>query len=449
MTGGSGARLADWPRPTRRGAVLIAAGVIVFLNALVLDRRDFILFGLIGIAVPAVALAFVAWRVPRLDVTRSFVPGVVAAGGTTTASATVRNRGRRTLDGARWRDQAAHLETPAESVLPPLGRWEGGPAGGGDTVRLEYTLRLPRRGVFAAGPLRVSLSDPFGLARIERGYGRSHDLVATPRVTSLGASAGGPASLDGVLLELQRQSHPNADELIAREYRHGDPLRRVNWPATARHGEIMVRQEEQRSDPDARIIVDTALHGRGRTSFAVGEDRYHHPFELGVEIAASVGVHLLRGGFRVTVSETGPSQLEPGPRRRAGGLFGDAPVEYQGGTGERALLEGLAHLASPGTRTATGDRSGAPHDDPRRVGGRARRPAFAVLVDIAPDEAAALAVMRPAFEPAVAFVLETVRGTLVGDLEDAGWRCIPVRSAQDIPTAWHAVAPEQGAGDAA
>ncbi len=449
MTGGVGARLAEWPRPTRRGGALIAVGAIVFVNALVLDRRDFILFGLIGVAVPLVALAYTAWRVPRLDVGRSFVPGIVSAGGTVTASAVVRNRGRRTLDGARWRDTAPRLESPMESVLPPLGRWEGGPPGGSDTVRLEYTLRLPRRGVFTAGPLRVSLTDPFGLARIERGYGRTHDLVATPRTTALGASAGGPASLDGVLLELQRQSHPNADELIAREYRHGDPMRRVNWPATARAGEIMVRQEEQRSDPDARLIVDTALHGRGRTSFASGDDRYHHPFELGIELAASIGVHLLRGGFRLTVSETGPSQLEPGPRRRAGGLFGDTPVEYQGGVGERAFLEGLAHLDTPGGRGGSAtDRSGAPHDDVRRASGRERRPAFAVLVDIAPEEAVALAAMRPAFEPAVAFVQEGVRRTLVTDLEEAGWRCIPVRTANDIPEAWHSLAHDQGAADA-
>ena len=46
---------------------------------------------------------------------------------------------------------------------------------------------------------------------------------------------------------------------MTREYRHGDPMRRVHWAATARHGSLMVRQEESVTTPEATIILDQRL----------------------------------------------------------------------------------------------------------------------------------------------------------------------------------------------
>ncbi|MDD0857137.1 DUF58 domain-containing protein [Arthrobacter alpinus] len=36
---------------------------------------------------------------------------------------------------------------------------------------------------------------------------------------------------------------------MTREYRSGDPLRRVHWPVTARQGKLMVRAEESVTAP--------------------------------------------------------------------------------------------------------------------------------------------------------------------------------------------------------
>jgi uncharacterized protein (DUF58 family) len=438
-------RRGSWPKPTRRGIALIAVGAIVFVNALFLDRRDLILVALIAIAVPLLALVFVAARRLAFHVGRSYLPQVAEAGGSATVTLIVRNALRRSTDGATWRDVAAPGLTAAPpTVLPALGRYEGGPDGGDDTVRLEYTIHLPRRGVFPLGPLLVGVADPFGLASLEREFGEPHDLIVTPRVVRLGRTEQGEASIDGVLQELLRQTHPNADELIAREYRHGDPLRRINWPATARHGELMVRQEEQRSNPEARLIIDTAVSGRGRGALFSHGGRYDHGFELGMEIAASVGVHLLEAGFQLQVTETGESALAPGPERARGGLFGDPPVSYSRPGGDGRFLEGLAHIPvpDPSVRSARGDgeREGG-MDAVRATGIRspAQRPGFAVLVDIDEHEALALARIRRTLDPAVAFVLDSVRRIHVDELVDAGWLCLPVRSARDIPGAWASI----------
>ena len=62
-------------------------------------------------------------------------------------------------------------------------------------------------------------------------------------------------------------------------YRDGDELRRVHWRSTARHGELMVRREEQRWRNRAVLLLDTrarAHSGTGAGSsfeFAVSADR--------------------------------------------------------------------------------------------------------------------------------------------------------------------------------
>ena len=429
------ARTATWPRLTGRGGALVVVGAVLLAVSLWFDLRDILLLAFVGIAMPLVAALFVQLRPPRLAVTRRFAPAVVAAGDATRVSLIVQNRGRRAFDGAHWRDGVPEpLIAPAEAVLPAVGPYEGVLPSGDDTVRLEYRLRMHRRGVYQIGPLRIGTTDPFGLARIDRNVGTGHEVVVTPRVTPLDAALGSAASVDGVLNGLQRRSHPNSDELIAREYRYGDPLRRVNWAATARRGELMVREEEQRGDPEARILLDTTLAGRPRVSslHREGDPGVHFGFELGVEVTASIGVHLLERGFRVRCDRLAD------PER--GALSTASAVGYRMPGGDHLLLEDLARLDDPPGRggpetTSPGGESGAA---PRAR--EARMPGFAVLVDPDERDARTLVALRPTFEPAVAFVTEGVSVRVVEALEHADWRVVRVRRSADIGAAWSGTA---------
>lgn len=409
------------PRLTGRGGALVVVGVVLLGITLWFDLRDVMLVAFAAIVLPLTALGFVVIRVPRLLVQRTFVPGVGQAGTSVEVRIAVRNRGIRSFDGASWRDSVpAGLRGPAESVLPALGPWEAALPRGDDTARLSYRLGTPWRGVFAVGPLSVTTSDPFGLARVARPVGSAHELVVTPRVTPLDVAIGTTASLDGSLHGLQRRSHPNSDELIAREYRYGDPLRRVNWPATARRGELMVRDEEQRGDPEARILLDLAP--AARLARLGGEDR-HAGFELGLELAASIGVHLLGQGFRLRVDAVAD------PTR--GAVAAEAAVGYRMPGGDRALLEDLARLAPEpsGAKQVGGAAVASPS-------GEARMPGYAVLIDPDAGDVQQLVGLRPALSPAVAFVLDSVRPSLVDALEEADWRVVRIRRPGDIPSAW-------------
>ncbi|GAA1950195.1 DUF58 domain-containing protein [Agromyces allii] len=447
-------RAMSWPRLTRRGAALVVVGAVLVGVSLWFDLRDILLLAFVGLAMPLVAAVFVALRRPSLAVQRTFAPAIVTAGEATRVTLVVANRGRRTLDGAHWRDHAPEGTIgPPSSLLPALGPHESVLPSGDDRVRVEYRLRMPRRGVFAVGPLRIGVTDPFGLASVERVTGAPHEVVVTPRVTPLAEALATAASIDGIVHGLQRRTHPNSDELIAREYRYGDPMRRVNWPATARRGELMVREEEQRGDPEARILLD--LPGEARHGLAVHrDDVVDDRVELAIEVAASIGVHLLENGFRLRC--TGIADPERGlvPTAPRGG-------EYRMPGGDHLLLEDLARVDSAGRhagsrrdgrhesgRPDAGRRDHAHRDEAERDHGPevrsrgrdAREPGFAVLVDPGQADAAALVALRAGFEPAVAFVTTSVTSSVRRMLEEADWNVVDVRRAVEIGGAWSAVA---------
>ncbi|MFT2815969.1 DUF58 domain-containing protein [Leifsonia sp. A12D58] len=438
--------MARLPRLSVRGLYFLGLGVAMFVGAVIGGRTDVLFIGAVLIMVPVVAVFAVLIHPIRLRVTRVFRPSIVAAGADAIVSVQLRNLGSRPLYGTSWRDVIDDgLTAPPGTLLPALDRYTPGAEGGPDTATLEYTLTPSQRGIYGVGPVIISRSDPFGMASNERRIGEPHDLIVTPRITILPGNGISLASGDGVMHELLRHINPNSDELIAREYRPGDPLRRVNWPATARHGEIMVRQEEQRSNPEARIILDTTLSGhqpQGELGFDP-DQRHIQAFELAIEMVASIGIHLMSAGFLLQLIETGPSQLSPSTQGESGGLAGGTPSLFTYPGGDRGLLEGLASVVPIGIPDPDGESNMS-----WSVASSATRitpiPTFAVLVDPDGDETVRLAAFRARAKPAIAFVLETVKRSAVEQLEGAGWTCIPLRSPRDIAEAWERVQRERG-----
>lgn len=319
------------PRLTRRGVGFLIIGSGVFLAALFLDRRDLIFVGALLVAMPITAACYVGFRQVKVQVSRTFRPAVVSAGNSLRVAVQVRNRAFRPLYGVRWSEStSAGLSVPGAAALPALARSSGARGSRADRVVLDYRLTPTCRGLYDLGPLVLHTYDPFGLAYGRRLGGTVADLIVTPPVTALPGLGLGVAGGEGNARELLHHHNPHSDELIAREYRPGDPLRRVNWPATARHGEIMVRQEEQRSIPSARLVLDTTMSGVPDHDSLAGSDwfsRHDDAFETAIELTASIGAHLIDAGFRVAVSELGASQLAPGPGPKPA-VYGGTPRPF-------------------------------------------------------------------------------------------------------------------------
>jgi hypothetical protein len=296
---------------------------------------------------------------------------------------------------------------------------------------LSYDLAPPRRGLAAIGPLTVEVQDAFGLAASSAVVGTAQELVVTPEVVALAETGLSIPAGDGESRLVQRRATGDDDDAMTREYRDGDAMRRVHWRASARHGDLMVRQEEQRSFPEARIVIDTTTGGYRD----VDDDSDSAGFEWVVRMLASVAVHLRRVGFLVTVEESAAAQLDAvgrGKRR----TWGDE--------------EFLTSLASLHLRTAPALR---PSD--RGSNG----PVIAIVGNPTPDTVEWMLAHRRPGELAVAFLVRRPTsidlidrtfgvppgaGQLDEKLADAGWLVVPVRSDDDHAAAWEAVVAELG-----
>lgn len=410
------------PRPTARGWVLGLVGVAALVASALLGRTDVLFVGVFLTVLPLAAMISVTVDRPRLSVSRSFHPDIVAVGEEATVVTTVRNESPRPTPAARWREFAP----PAVRVQPPapfprLGAHQVNVTHGRDTVVLRQEVTGAHRGSHAIGPLVVSRTDPFGLAYAEYALGQPRQLLVTPRVVALGRGDLDVARSEGTEHELLRHSIPSADELIAREYRPGDPLRRVHWRATARHDKLMVRQEERRSNPEAWLLADTRDTGADDAEF-----------ETLVDLLASVGVHLLDEGFVLSIVETGPRQLTGRSGAGRTGTLGSATPTYDVGSAERLLLADLAGIEPAG---AARDDAVAELAAGLRRTGRAV-PVFAVLLGAPSAELGALAALRSMGDPAVAFLGASTPPETEELLSDAGWLCAPFAAGDDPAAVW-------------
>ena len=129
----------------------------------------------------------------------------------------------------------------------------------GESARAAYRLPTERRGILTVGPLEVELTDPFGLARV--GHARpsgASELTVYPHIDDAGAAAADHRATT----RWPAPSTPTRSAAAARtstpcaHYVVGDDLRRVHWPSTARHDELMVRQDELPWQGRATVLLD-------------------------------------------------------------------------------------------------------------------------------------------------------------------------------------------------
>ena len=391
-------------------------GLLLGAIAYVQGNQLLLLVACLLVSLVVLAALLARFRSMRLGITRTFSPAPVSATTTTTVTIDATN-----LAGIRsaplyWNDSLPWRPMATDAVrLDPLGSTNARAAA--RKARLSYRLTPPRRGVFGIGPLSVAYSDPFGIAVGFMSIGAKSELVVTPYVSDLPLSGLWLEAPDGSARLVQATGVGNADDLMTREYRRGDALRRVHWRASARHGELMVRQEEQRSYPEATIVLDTRASGYPD---AAAHDGYEsESFEWGVSMFASLGVHLHRSGFIVHVRESAEGQV-----------IELADDEARMGRESDFLLS----LAAISLR----DEYGAP-----ATVSAAEGPVFAIVTE---PERATLEWMtqqkRP-FELGVVFLVGAAL-SVASTFEDAGWHVINVEPWTDPGFAWGILADTLG-----
>lgn len=395
-------------------------GAVLIFASYALGRRELLYVACFIIVMPLCSFAYVRFRVMRLSVERSFQPHVVAAGHPITAEIELTNLSAYPTAEANWRDSwpwSPFASAPA--ALAQLRPRAIGRTVSGASRQLRYEVVPPVRGVFEVGPLLIDFADPFGLADGALVAGSTKTLVVTPEVVQLAEGVVSISADEGPTRMVERRALGAEDDLMTREYRRGDALRRVHWRASAHHGELMVRQEEQRSHAEARIVLDTRranyrdVASPGDTGEAESE-----AFECAVSLVASLGVHLQRTGVLVSVIETANGQL--------------AAVDHV-----EEFLESLAAVQlvneppSPISLLHGSDRPD-----------RSQGSVFAVIGDADSMIIDRLTAQRRSFTLAVAFVITPWHSSLVVPLRQAGWICVEVAPGEPIDLAWLAVGAE-------
>ncbi|MFJ5231655.1 DUF58 domain-containing protein [Kitasatospora sp. NPDC088391] len=404
---------------TTRGRSFLAAGLTAAVCAFVFGQGALLQVGALLAALPLAAAGLLVRTRYRVASGRRLSPHRATAG----QEARVHLR----LDNvSRVPTGLLLLEDKVPYVLGPRPRFVLDRVEPRGFREVSYRVRSDLRGRYPLGPLQLRLSDPFGMCELTRAFSAADVLTVVPQVQDLpavrlpGESAGQGDSNSHTL------ALAGDDDVIPREYRHGDDLRRVHWKSTARYGELMVRREEQPLRARATVLLDTresAHRGSGPAS----------SFEWAVSAAASIGVDLVQRGYRTRLlTDTG--HAVPGQ-----GAQGSTAAESVG-----ALLDALAVVEHSDRGTL------ARAEEVLRLDGEGLL--VAVVGTLDEDQADRLARLRRRTGGAVVLLLDT--GTWSGlrhvlpdtpdeqaaaraaRLRESGWTVLPVRAGDSLPALW-------------
>jgi uncharacterized protein (DUF58 family) len=264
---------------TVRGRSFVAVGVVAAACGLLIPETDLFRIGCLLTALPLLS-AFGAGRARyRLSCVRLLAPPRLPAGQSAEMTIQLANV-------SRLRTGLLLCEDTVPYALGSRPRFVIQGIGGGGSREFRYQLGSDTRGKYTIGPLQVRVADSFGLVSITRAFSSTSTLTVTPRIIPLARPPLGGNWLGDSEHGKRSIAASGEDDVAPRAYRTGDGLHRVHWRSTARHGELMVRREEQYWRNTASIFLDTR------------RSAYTGPlFELAVTAAASIGVHLAGEGF--------------------------------------------------------------------------------------------------------------------------------------------------------
>lgn len=370
-------------RLTWRGiGTLVAAAVLFALGEL---AGYPVLLGLaVTAAVAVLAAVATIGRRPRVEVSRRVYPDRVERGRAAFVALRVRNPHSRRQAGFTATDHVA--AQPLTMTVRSL-------AAGAEVL---YTNEVPteRRGRHRVGPLVLDRSDAFGLACRRLPLSDTATLWVYPRVHPVRVLAAGRQRQhhDGPATEAAPRGSVELREV--REYVVGDEVRHLHWKATARTGQLMIRDCADPNQPRFTALVD---------------NRPENPeFETAVEIAASLLVAAVKADHRGRlVTSSGVDVATTGGSAALRRLLDELCVL------DRATETGLP-LAPPVLTQSTGDSL------------------VVVSAAVSPTDRAALAAVRSSFPDLVVI-------SLGGAAAVPGARVLSASGAADAIRRWQAV----------
>jgi uncharacterized protein (DUF58 family) len=233
----------------------LGLAAIGLLAALVLNRPE-----LVGVAAPFAAIAAVGLLLtrPKASLRLWFELGS--------------NRileGDETALTCRAASEAGVDRLELRLVLPPGLSVEDGenpralrvPAG--EERELEFRIRAARWGVYRVGQGVVTADDRFRLLRHESIWDARLQLRVYPRPETLRALLRPLETQVFAGNQVARQKGEGIEFADIRPFVAGDRIRRINWRASARRGELWVNEQHPERNADVVLLLDSFAEARG------------------------------------------------------------------------------------------------------------------------------------------------------------------------------------------
>ncbi len=217
---------------------------------------------LVGFAAGWALLLGLAWLAARrgldgLDVQRRLPPSAFE-GDLLTVDVALENHAGGDARFVLAEDQFGAGLADRQSVLEP------GPLPSMHRRVLSYRAFVARQwGLYTVGPLSIGGFDPLGLFFAARRLERLEPFEVYPRATLIEAAAllGGRSTLAARDVTTTAAGQSLLFRGV-REFAAGDDVRRIHWPATARRGAPMVRENERDLQPVFTLFLDLERRGR-------------------------------------------------------------------------------------------------------------------------------------------------------------------------------------------
>ena len=178
---------------------------------------------------------------------------------------------------------------------------------GYERVRWSYTVKPRRRGYFRFGPVSLRSGDLFGLFSSHRRDPFRDSLLVYPKIVPMEEMVLPPVrpfgETKGGLTIIEDTTRPAG----VRDYRFDDPMKRIDWKATARHQELQIKMYEPSVSHVVVIIlsVDTVPYHWG--------GYFPVQLERAVTAAASTAVYAVDKGYMVGFFSNGTPILAERP----------------------------------------------------------------------------------------------------------------------------------------
>lgn len=171
-------------------------------------------------------------------------------------------------------------------------------------VEYEYTIKPGKRGRYLLRRSEVVGYHVFGLKPSQWGvYGDDTEVVVLPLI-SLPKRTRTPVTRSKIPIPLTSVSirgPSSTDFREIRDYRTGDPVRFINWKASARKGEILVNEFEKEGKKTVLFIIDA-------TGSPVGSS-IENPLEYSIQLVSSLAYYFTKRGYNVGLYVMGYGRL--------------------------------------------------------------------------------------------------------------------------------------------